>query len=79
MRRKKLHAIIEYLKQVEFYHDTFDIEDQGVKGILGEYGVHDQISAEESFALREELHDLAEQNEFREVARMVHEQSCEVM
>ena len=34
MRRKKLHAIIEYLKQVEFYHDTFDIEDQGVKGIL---------------------------------------------
>ena len=67
------------LNLVGFYHDTFDIEDQGVNGILAEYGICDQFSSEESFALREELHDLAEQNEFREVARMVHRQIGEVM
>ena len=70
MRRIKMHNTIEYLKLAGFYHDTFDLEDQGVAGILAEYGVNSRFNEEETQALKEDLHELAEQNEFREIARL---------
>lgn len=70
MRRMKVHNTIEYLKLVGFYHDTFDLEEQGVKKILAEYGIFDRLNGEETQVLKEELYELAEQNEFREAARL---------
>jgi len=66
MRELKLHRLIEFLKSVEFYHDTFDIAENGIREILYEYGIYDFLTKEELEVLRKELHDVAEQNEFRE-------------
>ena len=66
MNRIKLFQIIEYLKSVDFYHDTFDIEDEGVREILSEYGINDELTEGELQELKKDLYPLAEQNEFRE-------------
>ena len=66
MNRMKLFKIVEYLKSVDFYHDTFDIEESGIEEILGEYGICEEFTEEELKELRRDLYDLAEQNEFRE-------------
>lgn len=66
----KVFRLVEYLKSVGFYHDTFDLEDEGVRGILSEYGVHDDFSEAELEELRKDLYEIAEQNEFREAATL---------
>ena len=68
MRRMKLFLLIEYLRSIDLHHDTFDLEDEGVEGILGEYGIHEDFSEEESEELRKDLYELGERNEFREAA-----------
>ena len=70
MRRMKVHNTIEYLKLAGFYHDTFDLEDWGVEEVLSEYGIYSRFSEEETQVLQEDLYELAEQNEFREIARL---------
>ena len=39
VRGLKLYRLVEYLKSIEFFHDTFDLEDEGVSGVLSEYGL----------------------------------------
>ena len=68
MNRKRIHRIVEYLKTVEFYHDTYDLADESTQGVLCAYGIYDIFSPEELRILQNELHALAEQNEFREAA-----------
>jgi len=70
MRSIKLKKIVEYLKSNGFYHDTFDLE-CGIEPVLAEYGICDFLSKEESCIVGAELHNMAEQNEFNEVCRMV--------
>ena len=67
MRRMKLHGIVEYLKSrsVDFYHDTFDLGEEGVEGILNDYEIYEHFSDEELQELRKDLYELAEKNEFR--------------
>ena len=69
MRKMKLHRLVEYLKSVEFYHDTVDLEDEGVRKVLGEYGIHDEWTTAELQELNKELYGLAEKNEFREAMK----------
>jgi len=64
MRNMKLHRIIEYLKSVEFYHDTFDVTGEGIRAVLAKYGINDEFTAEELQVLSEAVYLLAEQNEF---------------
>ena len=66
MRRMKLFNMVEYLRSVDFYHDTFDIEDVGVAEILMEYDIYDEFTEQELQELRKDLHEMAEKNEFRE-------------
>jgi len=66
MRELKLHRLIEFMKSVELYHDTFDIDEKGIREILYEYGIFDYLTKEELKVMKEELYDLAERNEFRE-------------
>ena len=72
MRKIKLNRIIEYLKgSVEFYHDLWDLEEQGVCEILRTYGIDDEFTAEELRELSDAVYALAEQNEFSEAAWLV--------
>ena len=66
MRSMKLFNIVKYLKSTDFYHDTFDLEDEGVMGVLEDYGICDEFPEEEVEELRKDLYELAEKNEFRE-------------
>ena len=66
MNRMKLYKAVEYLKSVDFYHDTFDLEDEGVEWILKEYGIYEQLSEQEQQELKKDLYELGEKNEFRE-------------
>ena len=70
VRRMKLLGTVAYLKSVDFYHDTFDLEEKGVRGILQEYGIYDEFTEEEVQELRKELYGLGERNEFREAMRL---------
>ena len=70
MRKIKLFNLIQYIKSVEFYHDTFDLEEEGIKGILKEYGIYDEFTEDELQEFKQELYDMAEQNEFREAMVM---------
>ena len=71
MRSMKLFNLVKHLKSVDFYHDTFDLEEQGVKGVLEDYGICDEFAEEELQELRTDLIEMAERNEFREVMRFV--------
>jgi len=62
----KLFHLVQYLKSVEFYHDTFDLKEQGIRAILQEYDIYDELSEDEVQELSKDLYELAEQNEFRE-------------
>jgi len=62
----KLFNLVQYLKSVDFYHDTFDLEEEGIRAILQEYDIYDELSEEELQELSKDLFELAEQNEFRE-------------
>ncbi len=66
MRNMKLFNLIKHLKSTDFYHDTFDLEDEGVMGVLEDYGICDEFTEEELEELRKDLYEMAEQNEFRE-------------
>lgn len=77
MRSLKLNRIVEYLKAVEFYHDTFDLSEFGVEKVMAEYGVCEEFSDEEISELKSELLKLAEQNEFREAARLANLENWE--
>ena len=66
MNRMRVFNLIQYLKSLDFYHDTFDLEEQGIQEILCEYGIHDELAEEELQELKKDLRDMAEQNEFRE-------------
>ena len=71
MRKMKLNRIIEYLKHsAEFYHDPWDLEEQGVCEILKAYGIDEEFAAEELAELSGAIYTLAEQNEFSEAARL---------
>jgi hypothetical protein len=78
MNRMKVHNTVEYLKMVDFYHDTFDIED-GIDKVLAEYDVYQNMSAEELWVLERELQKMAQQNEFREIAHVVTNEIAEVI
>ena len=65
-----VYRIVNYLKTAGFYHDTFDIDDDGVSKILTEYDVFENLNEHEKTLLERDLRGLAEQNEFREAARM---------
>jgi len=70
MRKMKVHKIVEYLKLVDFYHDTFDIEDLGIEDVLMAYGGFGWLTDEELSVLKNELYRLAERNEFKEAASL---------
>lgn len=77
MRNVKLNRIVEYLKSVEFYHDTFDLSELGVEKVMAEYGICEEFSDSEVSELSNELEKLAEQNEFREAARLANLENWE--
>ena len=66
MNRIKLYKVIEFLKSVDFYHDRFDIEENGIRKILMEYGIYTDFTEEELQELERDLFELAEHNEIRE-------------
>jgi len=66
MRRMKLFNLVQYLKSLDFYHDTFDLEEEGIREVLQEYDIYDELTEEEVQELSKDLFELAEQNEFRE-------------
>ena len=71
MRSMKLLNLIKHLKSVDFYHDTFDLEEEGVRGVLSDYGICDEFTEEELQELRRDLYEMAERNEIKEVMRFV--------
>jgi len=71
MRSMKLFNLIKHLKSVGFYHDTFDLEEEGVRGVLSDYGICDEFTEEELQELRKDLFEMAERNEIKEVMRFV--------
>ena len=78
MNRMKLYKIVEYLKSVDFYHDTFDLEEEGIPTVLSEYGIYEEFTEEELQEVKKDLTKLAEQNEFRE-ATMLDNNTVEVV
>ena len=68
MRKRRLHRVAEYLKTVDFYHDTFDLEDD-IEQVLAEYGICDAFTDKELGQLQKDLRPLAERNEFNEALR----------
>lgn len=73
MNRMKLYRIVEYLKSVDFYHDTFDLVEDGIPKILSEYGINEEFTEQELQELKMDLHEIAEKNEFREAALLTNE------
>lgn len=76
MRRMKLYGIVEYLRSVDFHHDTFDLEEQEVKEILSAYGIDDEMTAAELQQLSQDLYPLAERNEYRQALRLAASQEA---
>jgi hypothetical protein len=76
MRKMKLYNLIKHLKSVDFYHDTFDLEDKGIEGVLAEYGICDEFTDEELQELKIDLYEMAERNEFREAVRFAENTEC---
>lgn len=73
MRGMKVFNLVRYLKSsVEFYHDTLDLEED-IREVLKAYGIYDDFTDEEAQELRQELSELAEENELREAVRLVSE------
>ena len=70
MRSMKIYRIVEYLKRTEFYHDTYDIEDNSVEAILQNYDICDSFSDEELAELTQEVTKLALRNELREAVHI---------
>ena len=78
-RHFRLHQIIEYLKLMEFCHDTFDINETGIIQILAEYGILETFNTKERQVLKGALLEMGEQNEFQEVTRLVRIEFGDVM
>jgi len=74
----KLFNLVQYLMSVDFYHDTFDLEEEGIEKILRQYGICEEFSTEEIEELRRELNELAEQVEFGEAVRLAHLEDWQV-
>lgn len=79
MRRMKLFNLVKHLKSMDFYHDTFDLEEEGVKEVLMDYGICDSFSEEELQELNRDLYEMAERNEFREAVRLADIDAIEEM
>ena len=75
----KLFNLVQYLMSVDFYHDTFDLKEEGIEKILRQYGICDEFAEEELQELRKDLLELAEKNEFREAAMWARDAETEGM
>jgi hypothetical protein len=73
INRAKLAKIETYLHDQEIWHESIDVQEQPIGDILVQYGIVDQLTAEEKKYLRSYLLRRAEQVEFAEAARWVDE------
>ena len=69
MRRIVLNRNVEWIEQNGIDYDTYDVE-ENLDGILCHYGIYDVFDEDERVQLKEDLRQLAEQNEFREMIRI---------
>jgi len=70
----KVHRVVEYLKVVGFDFETDEVEDLGPQEILcAHYGLQLEFSGIEVAMLREEMLQLAEENELREALHQTHQ------
>ena len=65
--------IENYLNDQEIWHESIDVREQPVRDILAEYGIVDELTADEKEYLRGYLHRRTEQAEFAEAARWASE------
>jgi hypothetical protein len=73
INRAKLAKIETYLHGQEIWHESIDVQEQPIGDILVQYGIVDELTAEEEKYLRSYLLRRAEQAEFAEAARWVDE------
>lgn len=79
MREIKLFNTIQYLRGVDFYHDTFDLEDEGIEKVLMDYGIFDEFSKTELAEIEKDLSKMAEINRLCEARRFQDEMFGEMI
>lgn len=67
--RRKVHGIIEYIKQQGVWHDEHDLIERGVEALLRDYGVLCALDSFEEGVLFQELADLGFEHQAAEMAR----------
>jgi len=70
MNSHKIHRVVEYIRRVGFDYDTQDLEEISLQEILAEYGYNVELSLEEKVVLESALHDMAGENQTREMVRL---------
>lgn len=70
MNNAKLHGIVEYIRaQGEFPFNVEDVE-EGLSSVLNFFNVFEALTSEEAMVLKEELANLALQEEEAEAVRL---------
>ena len=69
INRVKLAKIETYLDEQEIWNESIDVQEQPIREILAQYGIVDELTADEKEYLRIYLYRRAEQAEFAEAAR----------
>ena len=65
----KLALAIRQLKNSEVLHDGYDVDEDGVEGVLKEYGIFNTWTDDERAILKMHLIDMAFREEVREAER----------
>ena len=73
INRVKLAKIETYLDEQVIWHESIDVQEQPIREILAQYGIVDELTADEKEYLRVYLHRRAEQAEFAEAAKWADE------
>ena len=73
INRVKLAKIETYLDEQEIWHESIDVQEQPIREILAQYGIVDELIADEKEYLRVYLHRRAEQAEVAEAAKWADE------
>ena len=68
----KLALAIRQLENSEVLHDGYDVDEDGVEGVLKEYGIFETWTEDERHILKMHLIDMAFREEVREAVRWAH-------
>ena len=69
--RRRVHRIIESIKQLDPCHDEHDLIEEGVAGVLQRYGLCVALTPLELSVLKQQLAELGWEVQAREIARIV--------